>query len=54
MSQKSSSLSILFEGGEVLLQIEFANLVAKKPRSLCETWIEKGIGKKGESVTTSS
>jgi hypothetical protein len=46
MSQKSSALSILFEGGEVPLQIEFANLAAKKPQPLCEIWIEKGIGEK--------
>jgi hypothetical protein len=44
MSQKSSALSILFEGGEVPLQIEFANLAAKKPQPLCEIRIEKGIG----------
>jgi hypothetical protein len=29
-SQKSSALSILFEGGEVPLQIEFANICRQK------------------------
>ncbi len=44
MSQKSSALSNLFEGGEIPLQIEFADLAAKKPQPLCEIWIEKEIG----------
>ena len=47
MSQKSSALSILFEGGEVPLQIEFANICRQKPQPLCEIWIERGIGEKG-------
>jgi hypothetical protein len=34
MSQKSSALSILFEGGEGLLQIVFTNIAAKKPQPL--------------------
>jgi hypothetical protein len=50
MSQKSSALSILFEGGEVPLQIEFTDLAAKKTQPLCEFWIEKGIGEKRENL----
>jgi hypothetical protein len=34
MSQKSSALSILFEGGEIPLQIGLANIAAKKPQPL--------------------
>jgi hypothetical protein len=34
MSQKSSALSILFEGEEGPLQNEFANIAAKKPQPL--------------------
>jgi hypothetical protein len=46
MSQKSSALSILFEGGEGPLQIQFTNIAAKKPQSLLWNWIEKGLGRK--------
>jgi hypothetical protein len=46
MFQKSSALSILFEMRS-LLQIEFTTFAAKKPQPLCEIWIEKGIGEKG-------
>jgi hypothetical protein len=53
MSQKSSSLSILFEV-EVPLQNGIRLPCRQKTNLFCETWIEKGIGEKGESVTTSS
>jgi hypothetical protein len=44
MSQKSSALSILFEGGEGPLQIEFTALPPKNHNLFCEIWNEKGIG----------
>ena len=47
MFQKSSALSILFEMRRSPLQIELATFAAKKTRPLCEIWIEKGIGWKG-------
>jgi hypothetical protein len=49
VSEKLSIIN-LFEGGEVPLQIEFANIVAKKPQPLCEIWIERGIGEKKENL----
>jgi hypothetical protein len=36
---------------EVPLQIEFTTFAAKKPRPLCETRIEKGIGEKEIAAT---
>ncbi len=36
---------------EVPLQIELTTFATKKPRPLCETWIEKGIGEKGVAAT---
>ncbi len=47
MIQKSSALSIHFKTRRSLLQIEFTTFAAKKPRPLCEIWIEKRIGEKG-------
>jgi hypothetical protein len=54
MSQQSSALSILFEGGETLAICDSTNIVAKKPQPLLWSRIEKGAGEKGKSVTTSS
>jgi hypothetical protein len=42
MSQKSSALSILFEGGETLAICDSTNIVAKNPQPLLGSRIEKG------------
>jgi hypothetical protein len=55
LSQKSSALSILFEGGETLAIYDPTDIVAKNHNLFCEG--KEGLKKgreKGKSVTTSS
>jgi hypothetical protein len=44
LSQKSSALLILFEGGETLAIYDPTDIVAKKPQPLCEG--KEGAGRK--------
>ncbi len=51
MSQKSSALSILFEGGEGPLQFEFTNITSQITTTSFVKLDRKGAGEKGKSVT---
>jgi hypothetical protein len=50
MSQKSSALSILFEGGEVPLQIEFTNICRQKITISLRNLDRKGELEKKENL----